>query len=337
MRAWYLTETNGLDSYTFGELQTPEPGSGEVRVKLQAAALNHLDLWTARGLPAPKKMPHVTGGDGAGRVDLVGEGVTGWNLGDEVVIDPSIPHGPPTDGIPYGGKLGILGEHRWGTLAEYVVVPGGNLVAKPASVDWHAAAAYGLTTGTAYRMLHRARLRPGEVLLVVGVGGGVSSAGLSLGVAMGAEVFVTSTAQEKIDRAVQLGAAAGFDSAGEFSKEIKAATGTGAHVVLENVGPATWNQSLRSLASGGRLVTCGSTTGPKVEITVPALFFKHHEIIGSTMFDHADFEAVTAMIGSGELPVHVDRVYAFEDLPSALARLDAGEQLGKIVLNIGAD
>lgn len=337
MRAWYLTETNGIDSYTLGELETPQPGPGEVRVKLQAAALNHLDLWTALGAPAPKAMPHVTGADGSGRVDLLGEGVDGWSMGDEVVIDPCLPHGPPTEGIPYGGKLGILGEHRWGTLAEYVIVPAGNVEPKPASLDWHAAAAYGLTTGTAYRMLHRARLQPGEVLLVVGVGGGVSSAGLSLGLAIGADVYVTSTKPEKIERAIELGAKAGFDSAGEFSREIKAATGNGADVVLENVGPATWNQSMRSLASGGRLVTCGSTTGPKVEITVPALFFKHHEILGSTMFDHADFEAVTAMIAAGELPVHVDRVFPFEELPAALTRLDAGEQLGKIVIEIASD
>jgi len=337
MRAWYLNDTNGPDSYILGELETPEPGPEGVRVRLRASALNHLDLWTSLGAPAPKSFPHVTGADGAGTIDAVGADVIGWTVGDEVVVDPSIPHGPPTDGIPYGGLLGILGEHEWGTLAEYVIVPASNLITKPPSLDWHRAAAYGLVTGTAYRMLRRARLSAGDVLLVVGVGGGVSSAGMSIGQVLGADVYVTSTKPHKIERALALGAKGGFDSTGEFAKELKAAAGRGADVVLENVGPATWNQSMRALALGGRLVTCGSTTGPNVEVSVPALFFKHHEILGSTMFDRDDFEAVTAMVGSGELAVHVDEVFAFNELPAALARMAAGEQLGKIVIDHASD
>ena len=334
MRAWYLNDTNGPSSYTLGDLDMPEPGPGEVRVALRTSALNHLDIWTSMGAPAPKSFPHVTGADGAGHIDAVGRDAGAWNTGDEVIIDPSIPHGPATDAIPYGGKLGILGEHSWGTLASHVVVPATNVVAKPEGLSWEHAGAYGLATGTAYRMLQRARLAEGDVLLVVGVGGGVSSAGLALGVEMGATVYVTSRSPEKIARAIEMGAAGGFDSAGEFSKEIKAAAG-GAQVVLENVGPATWDQSMRSLTAGGRLVTCGSTSGPRVQITVPALFFKHHEIIGSTMFDHADFEAVTEMVASGRIPVLVDQVFAFTDLPAALARLESGDQLGKIVIAHG--
>ena len=284
------------------------------------------------GAPAPKSFPHVTGADGAGVVDALGAGVADWTEGDEVIVDPSIPHGPPTERIPYGGKLGILGEHQWGTLADYVVVPATNLVTKPTDLEWEQAAAFGLATGTAYRMLRRAGLAAGELLLVVGVGGGVSSAGLSLGLAMGAVVYVTSRDQSKIDRAIDWGAAGGFRSEGEFARELKETAGRGADVVLENVGPATWAQSMRAAGVGGRVVTCGSTTGPKVEVTVPALFFKHQEIIGSTMFDHADFERVTEMVAARDLPVHVDRVFGFEELPAALARLQAGEQLGKIVL-----
>ena len=332
MRAWFLNETNGPSSYTLGDLDIPHAELGEVRVRLRAAALNHLDLWTAHGAPAPPSFPHVTGADGAGVVDEVGDGVDGWDIGAEVIIDPSIPHGPPTPTIPYGGKLGILGEHSWGTLADHVVVPATNIVAKPESVGWHEAAAFGLAAGTAYRMLERARLTSGEVLLVVGVGGGVSSAGLSLGRIKGAEVYVTSTKPHKIAKAIELGATAGFDSSGEFSKELKNAAGRGADVVLENVGPATWSQSMRSLAAGGRLVTCGSTSGPKVEITVPALFFRHHEILGSTMFDHGDFSIVTDLVSSGRLPVLIDQVFPFAELPQALARMDDGAQLGKIVI-----
>lgn len=333
MRAWTLNDTNGPTSYHLAEVDTPEPGAGEVRVKLVRSALNHLDLWTSMGLPAPPSFPHVTGADGAGVVDAIGEGVEWVAIGDEVVVNPSIGHGPVTDHIPYGGRLAILGEHQWGTLADQVVVPAANVVAKPVDLSWDEAAAYGLVTGTAYRMLRRARLEPGMLLLVVGVGGGVSSAGLSLGLALGAEVWVTSTRPEKIERAIELGAAGGFDSAGEFARELKEAAGRPADVVLENVGKATWNQSMRSLVPGGRLVTCGATAGAKVEITIPALFFRHHEIIGSTMFDASDFEAVTEMVADGRITAHVDRVFGFEELPLALARLESGDQLGKVVIS----
>ena len=332
MRAWILNETNGPSSYTLTDVETPTPGSGEVRVKLKASALNHLDLWTSMGLPAPKHFPHVTGGDGAGVVDTVAEDVEGIDIGDDVIINPGLGYAPTTDHIPFGGKLGVLGEHAWGTLAEYVVLPAVNALPKPAHVGWHEAAAYGLASGTAYRMLRRARLAAGDVLLVVGVGGGVSSAGLLLGQIMGADVYVTSRSQDKIDRAVGMGAQAGFDSSGEFSKELRSLIGRQADVVLENVGPATWNQSMRSLTAGGRLVTCGSTSGPKVEITVPALFFKQHEIIGSTMFDHDDFAQITEWVATGDLRVVVDQVFAFEDLPAALERMESGRQLGKLVI-----
>lgn len=333
MRAWILNETNGPSSYQLGEVETPKPEAGEVRVRLRTSALNHLDLWTSMGLPAPRQFPHITGADGAGVVDAIGEGVEWVAIGDEVVVDPSIGEGPRTERIPYGGHLGIVGEHRWGTLAEYIVLPASNVVAKPTTIGWEEAGAYGLASGTAYRMLSRARLQPGELLLVVGVGGGVSSAGLSLGIAMGAEVWVTSTKQKKIDTAMELGAKGGFESTGEFASELKSRAGRTADVILENVGGATWKQSMRALGVGGRLVTCGSTAGPKVEITIPVLFFKHHEIIGSTMFDGEDFQAVTDMVGEGSIPVHVDRVFGFDEVPAALAYLESGAQLGKVVID----
>lgn len=333
MRAWVLNETNGPSSYTLSDVETPLPSSAEIRVKLKASALNHLDLWTSMGLPAPKSFPHITGGDGAGVVDAVGEDVSGIDIGQEVIVNPGLGYAPTTDHIPFGGKLGVLGEHAWGTLAEYVVIPAVNVLPKPAHLGWHEAAAYGLASGTAYRMLRRARLSPGDVLLVVGVGGGVSSAGLLIGQILEADVYVTSRSPEKIERAIEMGAKAGFDSTGEFSKELRALIGRQADVVLENVGPATWNQSMRSLTAGGRLVTCGSTSGPKVEFTVPALFFKHHEIIGSSMFDHGDFAQVTEWVASGALPVIVDHVYPFDELPAALARMESGSQLGKLVID----
>lgn len=336
MRAWLLPDTSGPSAYTLGEVPTPEPGPGEVRIALRASALNHLDLWVSMGLPAPHHFPHIAGADGAGVVDAFGDGVTGVTVGDEVVVDPSMSCGTCpacTSGeIVYCRSYRILGEHLPGTLGEYVVVPAANAIPKPATLSWEEAGSFGLVTGTAHRMLRRARLAPGSKVLVVGAGGGVSTAAVGLAVAAGAEVWVTSRDEAKVARAVEAGARGGFDSATPFSKEVKATTDGGVDVVVESVGAATWEQSMRSLVPGGRLVTCGATAGPKVEVSVPYLFFKQLELIGSTMFTRREFAEVVDLVGSGRVPVVVDSVHPFEDLPAALARLDAADQYGKVVL-----
>lgn len=336
MRAWVLPELGGPERYRLEDLDAPQPGDGEVRVQVRAAALNHMDLWVSRGLPAPP-LPHVPGADGAGVVEAVGEGVTGVAVGDEVVLDPSISCGACpacTRGeIPLCPDFEIMGEHRWGSMADLVVVPAVNAVPKPPGLGWEEAAAYGLAGATAFRMLRRARLAPGDVMLVVGVGGGVSSAGMLLGLAWGATVYVTSRSGEKRRRALELGAGGAFDSSGRFARELRAATGgRGADVVFENVGPATWEQATRSLAPGGRLVTCGGTSGQEVSVRLPVLFFKQHEIIGSTMSDHDEFRRVTRLVGDGRVPVLVDEVLPFDAYPAALERLQAGQQLGKLVI-----
>ncbi|MGH8911002.1 MAG: zinc-binding dehydrogenase [Acidimicrobiia bacterium] len=334
MKAWLLTETTGIDGYALDEVETPEPGPGEVRIELKATGLNHLDLWVAHGLPAPKHLPHIAGGDGAGVIDAVGEGVDGIDIGDEVVIDPSLScrhcSACLRDEIVYCPEFGILGEHHTGTLAEYVVVPAPNAIPKPPSVEWETGGSFGLVTGTALRMLDRARLSRGETVLIPGIGGGVSSAALALAVAREATVFVTSRSKDKIAWAVSHGAEAGFDSTGEFSKEMKA--NGGADVVVENVGPATWGQSLRSLKPGGRLVVCGATSGQKVELTIPVLWFKQLELIGSSMATHSQFARALQLVASGEVAAPVDSVFEFDRLPDALRHLDSGEQLGKVVI-----
>lgn len=335
MRAWYLDETNGPDSYTFGEVPTPEAGPGEVRVALKTSGLNHLDLWVSNGMPAPPSFPHVSGADGAGVVDQVGAGVDGVTVGDEVVVDPSLSCGHcdacRSGDIVFCRSYGILGEHHPGTMGEYVVVPAANVLPKPAGLSWEEAGTFGLVTGTAHRMLKRARVGEGSRVLVVGVGGGVSSAAVGLATALGATVWVTSRDETKIERAKELGALGGFDSTGAFSKEVKAATG-GVDAVIENVGAPTWEQSMRSLVPGGRLVTCGATGGTTVQVSVPYLFFKHLELIGSTMFTHDEFAEVTELVGSGRVPVLVDSVVPFTEADRALARLESGEQFGKLVI-----
>lgn len=324
MHAWILDESPG--SYRAGDIDAPEVGPGDVRVRVVASALNHMDLWLTKGLPRPA-VPHVPGCDVAGIVEAVGEGVTSVAPGDEVVVNPAVSCRrcrPCLAGeSPLCDRFQILGEHRWGGHAELVVVPAENVVARPAARTWEECAAYPLCALTAWRMLRRARLRAGETLLVVGVGGGVSAFGLVLGVAMGARVFATSRDEAKRRRAVEMGAEDAFDSAHEWPVR--------ADVVLENVGPATWDRSVRALAKGGRLVTCGGTSGPKVEINLPRLFFGHHEVIGSTMGSYEEFAEVTELVARG-LPVPVDEVVPLDDYPAALARLEAGAQLGKIVL-----
>jgi NADPH:quinone reductase-like Zn-dependent oxidoreductase len=336
VRAWVLREIGDPDRYRLEDVPTPEPGDGEVRVRLRASALNHLDLWVARGLPEPI-LPHVPGADGAGIVDAVGPGVEHPAVGDEVVVDPSTSCGRcqacEAGDVPFCRAFRILGEHRWGTLAERVVVPAVNAVPRPANLSWPQSAAFGLVTSSAVRMLRRARLEPGETMLVVGVGGGVSSAGLLVGLARGARVLVTSTSPEKIGWALSAGADAGFDSRGTFSEEVRKATdGRGVDVVFENVGPATWEQSMRSLARGGRLVTNGGTTGRTAELNLPFLFWRQLEVIGATMNDHDEFRQAVELVRDGRVEIPVDSVLGFDELPEALARLKEGARLGKIVL-----
>jgi zinc-binding alcohol dehydrogenase/oxidoreductase len=324
MRAWILDSSPG--TYRLGTIDPPEPAPGEVRVRIVASALNHMDLWVSQGMPKPP-VPHVGGADGAGVVESLGEGVTSVAVGDEVVINPAIScRRCPVclaGESPLCPDFHILGEHCWGTHAELVVVPAENVVPKPAGRSWEECAAYPLCTLTAWRMLRRARLTAGETLLVVGVGGGVSSAGVVLGRSMGARVFATSRDEAKRKRAIELGAEDAFDSGSAFP--------VSADVVLENVGPATWDRSIRALAAGGRLVTCGGTAGSKVELSLPRLFFKQHEIIGSTMGSYREFAQVAGMVERG-LPVVIDDVFQMDDFPKALATLDEGAQMGKIVL-----
>lgn len=248
MRAWLLDDTSGPGALRLADIDSPVPGQGEVQVAPKVIGLNHLDVWVSHGLPAPSTFPHILGADAAGVVTALGAGVSEWQVGDEVVVNPSISCGEcaacVSDQMVFCKSFTILGEKRAGTLAEEVVVPARNLFTKPPSLDWGRGGTFGLTTSTAYRMLSRSRLRAGETVLVVGVGGGVSSAAMLIAVAEGARVFVTSRSTDKIAWAIEHGAEGGFDSNSAFAKELRAAAGAGAQVVVENVGQATWDQSL---------------------------------------------------------------------------------------------
>ena len=326
MQAWILDESPG--DYRWGSIDLPDLAADDVAIKVVASALNHMDLWVTRGAPKPP-LPHVPGCDVAGVVTAVGSAVTTVAEGDEVVVNPGV---SPVEDIkkwgndsPMGPGFMIYGEHCWGGHAETAVAPERNVRKRPATRTWAECAAFPLAYLTAYRMLRRARLKSGDTLLVVGIGSGVSCAALALGTTMGARVEVTSRSEQKQSQALAMGAAAAHDSAApKWSVE--------ADVVVESVGPATWDQSVRSLKPGGRMVVCGSTSGPKVELMLPRLFFKQFEIIGSTMGSYQEFDEVLALVDKG-LPVTIDQEYPLQGYEDALARLEHGEQLGKIVLN----
>jgi NADPH:quinone reductase-like Zn-dependent oxidoreductase len=278
-------------------------------------------------MPKPP-LPHIPGCDTAGIVDAVGSAVTNVSVGDEVVVNPGV---SPVDEIirygnnsPMGPGFMIWGEHCKGGHGTYAIAPARNVRLRPANRSWEECAAFPLAYLTALRMLNRARLRAGETALIVGVGSGVSSAALSIAKWMGATVIATSRDEAKRTQAKVMGADEVIDtSADRWDVE--------ADVVIESVGPATWDKSMRSLAPGGRMVVCGGTSGPKVEINLPRLFFKQYEIIGSTMGSYEEFDQLLDLVQQG-LPIAIDSVHPLSDYETALARLERGEQLGKIVL-----
>ncbi|MCY7298863.1 MAG: zinc-binding dehydrogenase [Ilumatobacteraceae bacterium] len=325
MQSWILDESPG--SYRFSEIDQPAVGADDVLIRVVASALNHMDLWVTRGMPKPP-LPHVPGCDVAGVVEAIGASVSTVHVGDEVVINPGV--SPVADIIslgndsPMGPGFMIYGEHCWGGHAQYAVAPSRNVRPRPANRSWAECAAYPLAYLTAYRMLRRARVHAGHTVLVVGIGSGVSCAALAIAHHMGCTVIATSRSEAKRAEALTMGAAAVHDSAASrWPVE--------ADVVIESVGPATWEQSVRSLKPGGRLVVCGGTSGPKVELNLPRLFFKQIEIIGSTMGSYQEFDEVSALVAQG-LDIRIDTTYPIADYAQALARLEEGEQLGKIVL-----
>jgi NADPH:quinone reductase-like Zn-dependent oxidoreductase len=346
MRACVLTATGGIDKLDVRYVpDAPAPQAGEVRVGIRAAALNHLDLFVVGGLPGTaERFPWVVGADGAGIIESVGPDVTTVRPGDRVMINPGISDytcefcraGEHSLCVNYG----LLGEHLPGTLAELVTVPAHNVAQIPALVpplSWAEAAAFSLVTLTAWRMLvTRARVEEGEWVLVWGIGGGVSLAALRIAKLFGAHVIVTSSSDAKLEAAKGLGADITLNHRTQkVSQEVRALTQKrGVDVVVENVGAATWDESLRSLRRGGRLVTCGATTGPQVGIDLRRLFWHHWSILGSTMGNASEYAEVVRQLGAGKLRPIVDRVYPLAQAREAYERLERAEQLGKIVVEI---
>ena len=343
MKALLLTGTGGLEHLALGEVPRPSlTNPGDVRVRLRAAALNRLDLWVAGGIPGIRyDFPHLPGSDGAGVVEEIGSGGSPFQVGDRVLINPGISCGDcewcAAGEQPLCPSFGILGEHRPGTLAEEIVVPGRNLAAVPTGWSWAEAAALPLATITAWRMLTtRAALGPGETVLIWGIGGGVALAALRIARLLGARVIVTSGSAEKLARAQRLGADLGINHAtDDVPRVVREYTGKrGVEVVVDSVGEKTWERSLRCLGRRGRLVTCGATSGPMVTTDLRRLFWYQWSLLGSTMGSDGEFRAVVAEAAAGRLTPEIDSVVPFADAIAAFRRLESGAQFGKVVVEM---
>jgi NADPH:quinone reductase-like Zn-dependent oxidoreductase len=319
VKAVRIHEDGGPEVLVLEEVPDPSPGPGEVLIRLHASALNHLDVWIRKGLPSVPK-PRILGADGAGiRVDT----------GERVVINPGVEQAD--------GSIHVIGEHGDGTNAELIAVPETNVYAIPDNLSFEEAAAFPLVFETAYRMLlTRAGLREGEWVFLWGIGSGVSTAGLAIARAFGARTIVTSSSDAKLERARELGADVVINHA---TDDVKAAVrdatgGRGADVVVDHVGEATWRTSLDVAARDGRITVCGATSGPNPPAALHRVWWKGLTILGSTMGTKADFEGAYELVASGRARPVIDEIVPLADIREAHARLEAGEQLGKIVLSI---
>jgi NADPH:quinone reductase-like Zn-dependent oxidoreductase len=344
MRALTIAAHGGVEQVRY-RTDLPVPAlvtPTDVRIRVKAAALNRLDLFVLQGIPGVHLAPDWIGGaDAAGVIEEVGPGVTGLAIGTHVIVNGGISDrtcefcvaGEQSECV----RFRMLGEHLSGTFAESIVVPAVNVRAIPATIPMEVAAAFTLATLTAWRMLvTKAKVGPGDTVLIWGIGGGVAVAALQIALSRGARVWVTSGSDDKLAWASSLGAEAGLNHAtGDVVEAIRARTGKrGVDVVIDSVGTATWGKSLRVLARGGRLVTCGGTSGPMVETDVRRLFWNQWTLMGSTMGNDREFDAITAALGGGQLIPPVDSVYPLSEGRHAYHRLATGAQRGKIVLAV---
>ncbi len=333
MNAIVLTETGGPEVLSLGTADDPTAGPGEVVVALRAAALNRRDVYLRKGV-APSPLPVIPGSDGAGTVRTVGAGVSGVSEGDEVVVLPSLGWGGG-EAAPAPG-FRILGGPDDGTYAELIRLPAENVLPRPARLSWEESAALPLAGLTAYRALvSRARVRPGETVLIIGIGGGVATMALHIARAAGCRVIVTSSSGEKLARARDLGASAGVDyTGGDWVSEVKGLSGGGVNVVIDSVG-STWADSIGCVRPGGRVVAFGGTGGGKVELMVRPVTMGQVSLLGTTMGSPRDFAGLLATVEhNGWAPV-IDSVRPLADAAGAHAREEAGDHFGKLVLTIG--
>ena len=326
MLAARIHEDGGPEVVQVEEAPDPIAGPGEVLVRLRAASMNHLDVWVRKGLPSVPK-PRILGADGAGVVEALGEGVDDLAVGQRVVINP---------GLVHGDRVSVVGEHFDGTHAELIAIAAEQVFPLDDDISFETAAAFPLVYETAYRMLvTREAIHQGNWALIWGIGGGVATAAFEICRAFGVKTIVTSGSPEKRATAHEWGADVVLDHhADDVAAAVKEATGAGADVVVETVGEATWARSLAAVRPFGRVVVCGATTGPNPPAQLHRLWWKQLTVIGSTMGTREDFLGAYELVRDGRVQVRVDHVFPLAEAAAAHARMEAGEQLGKIVLTI---
>jgi zinc-binding alcohol dehydrogenase/oxidoreductase len=323
---------NGVNQFSVADVADPSPGSGEVCVQLAAAALNHRDVWIKSGQYAGLQWPCVPGSDGAGVVQAIGAGVDADWLGRAVIINPSFQWGDREQAA--GSTFSILGLPRAGTLAQKIAVPVTQLALKPVHLTMEEAAALPLASLTAYRALFcRAKLQPGERVLISGVGGGVAAVALQFAVALGAEVWVTSSSVDKIARAVALGAKGGFNYQDPTWSELALKTAGFFDVVLDSAGGDGFGRLIDVTNAGGRIVFYGATRGDSL-LPVRKIFWRQISLLGTTMGSPADWQGMLGFVAAHQIRPIISATFPLEQAAAAFALMERGEQFGKIVLRL---
>lgn len=341
MKAVGFKQHGDLSQMAILELPKPIPKTDEVLVAVKASAFNHLDIWVRKGWPGLQlTLPHISGSDAAGIVAAVGESVTQLKVGDRVAVDPGIvtvedeftEQGEPSISPHYH----ILGEQLPGTHCEFIAVPAKNLIKLPETISFEVAAASGLVSLTAWRMLmHRAQIQPGESVLILGAGGGVNSIAIQLAKLMGCKVYAITGGEHKVKLAKSLGADFVVDYRADqnwWKTMLQASNKEGFDVVVDNVGAATFSHSLRLVKRGGRIAIVGNTSGPMIELDIRYLFSKQISLLGSTMGSHADYKKVMQFVFDGKIKPVIHQVLPLSHGVEGMALLERGEQFGKIVL-----
>ena len=342
MKAAVITGHGELDKVMTAEVGKPRPAAGEVLIAVKSAALNHLDIWVRKGRRGiTLSMPHILGSDACGVISETSPDVDDFSKGDEVIINPGLScrrcescvRGEQSECESFG----LIGMNRPGTFAQYVAVPAANVCHKPEFMSFDEAAALPLAYTTAWRMLMtRAQIKPGQTLLIHGIGGGVALAALQLAKLAGAVVIVTSSSDEKLSRAGQLGAdhIINYKTGNVKDSVMRETSGRGVDVVFETVGAATWQMDFEVVRRGGKIVICGVTGGPKAETNLQALYWNQLTIMGSTMGSEDDFRSMLSAVSAAKLKPVIDSVFPLDKARDAVSKMENGQQFGKIVLKI---
>jgi NADPH:quinone reductase-like Zn-dependent oxidoreductase len=345
MKAAFITGHGGNEVVQVGERPKPVRRPGEILLRMHAATVNRVDLYMRdSGAGITHSLPQIMGLDGAGTVAEVDADETRWGPGDSVVVYSGVVCGrcefcQRGEGV-LCTRMQLLGEHRDGTFAEWLSVPAQNVFALPKGLDFTEAAALGVNHLTAWRMLFtKGRVQPWETVLVFGIGGGVSLAALQLAKQIGCRVLVTSRDDAKLERAIALGADHAINGSREdVAKAVMGLTGgRGVDLVIENVGEAVWGSAMKSLVRGGRLVTCGATSGDQPPADLRRIFIRQLQVIGSTYGDYKDFADLLQFVERNGIRPVIDSEYALDEVHAALDRLASGQQFGKVALRIASE